>query len=658
MIEKGEESKKIPKEILLFGSQQNLPSKRELRAGPLSAIIQDGVIRYVKFGETEIVRRIYMALRDQNWNTVPVTFSDWEYDMKADSFNISFVAKNQQGEIDYEWNGSIVGDSNGKISYSMSGSARSNFMKRIIGLCALFPIKECAGKDATILRRNGEKVSTSFPYDVSSKQPLPGFDDVSEVNYCADGIPVSVIFDGDQFEMEDQRSFTDASFKVYSTYDRAAVEGDPVIVGDKFAQTISISTGSIQARRPVAKTPDPTVIELGSAPTIPVPSIGLGLSSVEESLAESEVNLLKNLRPFILRGDLNLNSRDWNLIFRRLCEQADRLDVSIELALFVNPKEAESELESFKVELEKLTPAVATILVFDYGVVASSAQSVRICQELFSSYKSHPRIGGGTNRNYFDLDFVRPVFEPRDLVSYSVNPQVHAFDVSSLVEALEGQSWTLDSAHKIYRGNSFAITPVTLKPRFNPDEVVETKVDPNELPPQVDPRQMSLFAASWTAGSIKSLAENEAYSLTYYETIGWRGVIESERGSTLPARFFSKPGMVFPLFHVLADVCEMAGGKIITAKSSKPLSSNALHITGNNKSRIIVYNLTWIPQNISLHGLWTTRVKLRVLNEDTVTGAMFDALEFRKKYSDSMEVPTSGILNLRLKPYEVVTVDF
>ncbi len=212
----------IPREILLFGSTQLVPSRRELRAGPLSVILQDGVIRYVKLGETEIVRRIYMALRDQNWNTIPTMYSGWKFAVGRDSFRISFDAENRQGEIKFLWKGTIDGDGQGRVSYSMNGRALSNFKKRVIGLCALFPIQECAGRDAGVVRRNGERLSTNFPYFISSEQPLRGFDDIGELEFQANGsVPVSVKFVGDTFEMEDQRNFTDGSYKVYSTYQRS-----------------------------------------------------------------------------------------------------------------------------------------------------------------------------------------------------------------------------------------------------------------------------------------------------------------------------------------------------------------------------------------------------------------------------------------------------
>ena len=69
------------------------------------------------------------------------------------------------------------------------------------------------------------------------------------------------------------------------------------------------------------------------------------------------------------------------------------------------------------------------------------------------------------------------------------------------METLSAQAATVECARRISGGRPVVVSPVTLKARFN---VVATGPIPpvprGELPPQVDARQMSLFAAAWTAG--------------------------------------------------------------------------------------------------------------------------------------------------------------
>lgn len=79
-------------------------------------------------------------------------------------------------------------------------------------------------------------------------------------------------------------------------------------------------------------------------------------------------------------------------------------------------------------------------------------------------------------------------------------------------------------------------------------------------------------------GSIKYLAESGVTSLTYYETVGWRGLMEQETGSLLPAHFPSEPEMAFPLYHVFADIAEWKGCLIVECASNRPLDITALAV--------------------------------------------------------------------------------
>ena len=56
--------------VARYGREQDLPEQRELRTGPLRMIFEQGDLRYVRLGDREILRRVYVAIRDRNWATV------------------------------------------------------------------------------------------------------------------------------------------------------------------------------------------------------------------------------------------------------------------------------------------------------------------------------------------------------------------------------------------------------------------------------------------------------------------------------------------------------------------------------------------------------------------------------------------------------------
>jgi len=201
-----------------------------------------------------------------------------------------------------------------------------------------------------------------------------------------------------------------------------------------------------------------------------------------------------------------------------------------------------------------------------------------------------------------------------------------------------------------------AISPVTLKPAFNPYVTAPpSKPNPGELPSQVDVRQMSLFGACWTLGSLKHLSESGASSITYYETTGWRGVMERAAGSRLPEKFRSLPGAVFPLYHVLADVGEFAGGEVLPSRSSEPLEVECMVISKGGRRRILLGNMTGEPLQICVRDL-PTQVLPKSMDEATVWNAMANPEEYRDQKAVRQNAP-QGVLLLELRPYSVTRID-
>jgi len=162
-------------------------------------------------------------------------------------------------------------------------------------------------------------------------------------------------------------------------------------------------------------------------------------------------------------------------------------------------------------------------------------------------------IGAGTNANFAQLNRARPKPNLLDYLMFSIHPQEHAFDNASLVENLMAQKYAVESAQQFSGGKGIRVSPVTMQRRFNANiDNFEPSATGSDCPSQIDNRLMSLFGASWTLGSVKYLGESEADSLTYYETVGERGLIQGNLQSPWPENFASVPGMVFPVYHLFS----------------------------------------------------------------------------------------------------------
>src|ERR1700712_775274 len=118
--------------VLYSGEDQPLPEQIALRAGPLSLIYEAGDLRYIRLGEREILRRVYVALRDHNWETIRPELANVRLEQSADAFQLSYDAVNRQGAIDFGWRATITGDARGTITFALAGEARSTFLRNRI----------------------------------------------------------------------------------------------------------------------------------------------------------------------------------------------------------------------------------------------------------------------------------------------------------------------------------------------------------------------------------------------------------------------------------------------------------------------------------------------------------------------------------------------
>jgi hypothetical protein len=391
--------------------------------------------------------------------------------------------------------------------------------------------------------------------------------------------------------------------------------------------------------------------------TRPLLPIGLGLASHGQPLTPAEIERLRTLNLAHLRVDLKLSSPGWQAALARATADSQALGLPLEVALTVSDA-AESELDALLDALQMDKPAVVAWLVFYTAAFSTPEQWLLLARDRLARYAPTAAFGSGTDANLAELNRARPLAHWLDFVSFAANPQVHAFDNATLVENCAALSQALATVHAFSGGKPVTISPITLKQRFNPVATgPEPQPLPGHLPPQVDPRQMSLFGAGWTLAVLKYLAESPAArSVTYYETTGWRGLMETLAGSPLPQKFPSLPGGVFPMYHVFADLAEFVGAQVIPVESSSPLRVEALALRRQNQTRLLVANLAADPQTVSAPDPGGPAL-LWLLDETNAEDAMRAPEVFRARPGVAL-TRAGGALAISLPPFAIARLDF
>ena len=259
--------------IIKHGSLSHLLNPAVLTAGELTMLYEGGFIRYIKWGDVEIVRMINHAVRDQNWGTLNMIISNEKIRSDKNSFHIEYDAKCQQGDVDFRWNCTIQGNADSSIQFSIKGKAFSSFHRNRIGFTVLHPIESCMGKDCIITHSNNTEEVCQFPIQISPSQP---FLDVTKMEWkLTDTLQAKLNFEGDIFETEDQRNWVDASYKTYCT---PLTIPFPVKVelDDEINQTIQLVVSGVKPQTQIKD--EPLSFQLIKTKKICFPKIGTTLS--------------------------------------------------------------------------------------------------------------------------------------------------------------------------------------------------------------------------------------------------------------------------------------------------------------------------------------------------------------------------------------------
>jgi hypothetical protein len=634
--------------LIYDGSGKAAPERVTLRAGILTAEYEAGMLRYLRLGHHELVRAIYAAVRDHNWGTIPAVLRDVRIDQTVSTFSVSFTSDHSADTQQFTWRGTIDGSADGTITFSFDGAAVSDCSTNRVGFCVLHPM-EVAGQPVHIEHMNGDHEAGSFPHAIAPHQPF--FDIRAITHEVIPGISAEVRMEGDTFEMEDQRNWTDASFKTYCT--PLALPFPRLIrASETVAQKITVRLIGDVSQFQAGETA-PT-LHLHPAGAVQLPAIGVCAASDYTPLTEREHERLRALHLSHLRLDWR-GPLDADSALLEQARQAADAGYAVELAVHLGDDPL-ADIAHFASTAEALQLKVKHWLIYQDRRTTIAREALQSALERLKALSDSP-AGSGTDAFFAELNRQRPPGALIEWVAYSVNPQVHAFDNDSLIETLPAQAAAVESARQLFPACRVAVTPITLKMRWNPNATAaEPPTPPGQLPRQVDARQMSLFGAGWTMGAIASMTLAGADSLTFYETTGWLGVMEREGGSPLPDLFPSVAGGVFPLYHIFADVGELGStAEVLPFTTSQPLKVSGLALRTASKRRLLVANHSPTRQDILITGVSSTFTQ-KALDEHSADFALRDPEGYRSDPGTRITSSEDG-LRVALSPYAIVRLD-
>ena len=576
---------------------------RKLVAGPLTLEYSEGSLWNISNGSEEAIRRIYLVFQDINWTSRPFVIKDEIWQIADRSFSAKIKAQGSHDAKDLSVELEITGSESGEITYGFSASTAVSFMRNRLGLCLLHPVAGLAGRECELTKADGAVEISRFPDAISPNQPFLNLSGIS--HKLQSGQVVSVNFKGEIFESEDHRNWSDASYKTYCTPISLPFPAQ-VTPGETLSQKITIS---ISGEHTTAISKNESAVITVGAEEIELPEIGLGLSEDPAHLIVSEYAGFEDLAIKHLRLALNGDSQIRSAVEKALLV-TKQLKIDLDLAI---KAESPEQLKAILEPIIEIKDQIRSFYIFSASEKTTPIGFIQVAEELLGD-KS--KIIGGTdlyftelNRNQSAVDFV-------DQVNFSINPQVHSFDDRTLIQNTASQKAIATNAHRIAKGKKVSIGPITLRPRYNPNATQPAKdLSNTALPSSVDARQRTWLAEGWTAMSIRSIAESESIStLTYFETLGWRGIRELSTGSEDALNFASKAGEEFPVWRLFKNLKGFTHAR--PTASSLPELVDCLIVTSAEKTEAILVNFSTIEQEVKFSGI---DLKPQTLTPESVT---------------------------------------
>ncbi|MBY5410950.1 hypothetical protein [Rhizobium leguminosarum] len=579
----------------LYGTRLVETPPVRLRAGKLDADLINGNLRTIRYDGTEVLRAISYLVRDRDWGTYSPEIADLKIEQGDDRFEVAYRACCVGPDDDTKLIVDVrITGSADRLDFEAEAIAPTGFETNRCGFCVLHPIVGVAGSPATVEHVDGQIVATRFPDVIEPWQPFKNMRAI--IHEVMPDVQAECRMEGDTFEMEDQRNWSDASYKTYVRplalpwpyeipANRPVRQKTSLVIRD-----ISSST-----RHPPGMSGGAIKLELG-ARTGTMPDIGVIITPEEADATLSAKSVLTEIAPQELLFHFDPGAGHGVEALRRFAAIAtvDRGRSTLEIALpckSVPASEAaeiarQMQLAEFRPDAIMISPSVDR----QSTPPGSKWPECPPLDEVYTAARAaFPgiRIGGGMLSYFTELNRKRVPDGQLDFVSHCTNPIVHAADDLSVMQTLEALPFITRSVRAIYGDKPYRIGPSTIPMRQNPygSRTMDNPVGARIPMANRDPRHNGRFAEAFALGYAIRVLDAGLECLTLSALSGPFGLIAGPAEPT-------EQGGRRPLFNTVRTLSRLAGAswqECVSSSPSEVLSFIARDAAG---ARLHVVNLT------------------------------------------------------------------
>jgi hypothetical protein len=492
-----------------------------LDAFGVSALVEAGALRRVTFAGREAVRVIDYPIRDRDWGTLSTRTLHEDVSDAA----CSRTFRTTDGDVKGRFSARVAGEGAGAVlDVELVLTALRDTVVNRAGFILLHPLQGVAGEPLRVRHPDGREAAARFPALISPAQPVR---DIAALSHRVGEVEVAIAFEGDVFEMEDQRNWTDASFK---TYCRPIALPRPYVLkaGESVRQRIVVTMRRVDAGALVAT-------GAGDV-TARMPEIWLAheaaLGAAHPALAAAAP------QGVLVRADGPMG-------------EVPAFPVTLEVLTGADPA---ADLRAAKAAVPRATRVIA----LPRGYLGSHQPEgpwpegpgpmdlVPLVRELFPGVE----VGGGMFTNFTEFNRCPPDPARVDFCTFGTTAIVHAADDMSVVETLEALPDVIASARALAADRPLRLGLMAVGMRSNPYGAgVAANPDLLRVPmAMADPRQRTGFAAAFAVAAAGACARGGVTSFAPAMTGGPLGMADEDG--------------VWPVWHAVAALAALARAEV------------------------------------------------------------------------------------------------
>ena len=580
------------------------------------SVLRDNLfLRNIKYNNIEILKLISFLVRDKNWNNYsPEIIKTSSYN-KDQQLNFEFDLK--YGDVEQLEVKLLLSIASNSIKLIANGKFLTDFWTNRIGFNLLLPLDGVVNQQVIVSKSDQTTETLKYPLIIQPDQPMVKFNNLSYEMF--DSIALNIRFDGIHFEMEDQRNWGDASYKIYSG---SLLDPFPYKENKNSAFHQEIEITVREKNNSLETISNQNIIPLNIQEEYAMPKIGIKVDNETNGIDIVNVDFVYHLVDFERNTESKPNFNNLPIYLVALIDHTKKVKDIV--------KDIKDYILSNKISVDKIL--ICPKIYLNSFQPAGEWPSVPKLGDYYKEAKIQlpdVHIFSGMVTNFTELNRKKPDGK-FDGINFSFTPIVHDASDYGVLDTPNSLKYILHSVNNFSKDTPIHIGPMTLGMHFNPyGEKLAANIDQVRLEmTDFDPRHDSLIGLNWTIAVFAETLSKNTKFITIASLKGVHGIL-TESNQKRPLFYLYEVLLYFKnaKIYKIEKMNSISGVKLVKEKKMYYLLTN----NSSNQTSYILENETLLQESY-----------LNKNNFDQVSKSQFSFLNF----ADSTK-------SLSFEPYEI-----